>query len=426
MASRSELMDVLRSGAFRKLFAVRLTGQFSDGFFQSALATFVLFSPERQPSAASIAVAFAVLYLPYSLIGPFAGVLLDRWSRRQVLLLANVCRAATVVVVAWLTMNNRDGVDLAVVVLIALGFNRFILAALSASLPHTVRDQALVTANALSPTAGTIFAALGGLTGVVVQRVIGGGDAASTAVLAISVLGFLASGLLALRIRRNALGPEGDIPGDSARDIVRGFAEGAKVLWQARPAYRAVAAVTLCRVTFGIGTVLVIVMVRNTLNSPDQPDVALGQVSLVIGSAAFGALLAALITPGLSRKLGTVRYTAIALAATGLVTTVGLATQSLTGFIVGALFLGVANQGSKICADTLVQHHIHDDHLGRVFALYDVLVNVGIVVGVTFAALVAPASGESLVALAAVATILIATSAWYWVSGQRHAQSSAA
>ncbi|MET7592631.1 hypothetical protein ABZS92_38215, partial [Streptomyces sp. NPDC005444] len=31
-----------------------------------------------------IASAMAVLLLPYSLIGPFAGVLLDRWRRRQV------------------------------------------------------------------------------------------------------------------------------------------------------------------------------------------------------------------------------------------------------------------------------------------------------------------------------------------------------
>ena len=29
--------------------------------------------------------AFAVLYLPYSLIGPFAGVFIDRWSRRQII-----------------------------------------------------------------------------------------------------------------------------------------------------------------------------------------------------------------------------------------------------------------------------------------------------------------------------------------------------
>ncbi|NCX01180.1 MAG: hypothetical protein EBW75_06210 [Actinobacteria bacterium] len=48
----------------RKLLAVRWTGQLTDGIFQSALASFVLFSPERQPDAKSAAAAFAVSLRP--------------------------------------------------------------------------------------------------------------------------------------------------------------------------------------------------------------------------------------------------------------------------------------------------------------------------------------------------------------------------
>ena len=48
-----------------KLLQVRWLGQFTDGLFQSALASFVLFSPERQPSASSAALAFSVVLLPY-------------------------------------------------------------------------------------------------------------------------------------------------------------------------------------------------------------------------------------------------------------------------------------------------------------------------------------------------------------------------
>ena len=64
---------------------MRLAGQFGDGLFQAALAGAVLFDPEHQARAADIASGFAVLLLPYSLIGPFAGVLLDRWWRQRVL-----------------------------------------------------------------------------------------------------------------------------------------------------------------------------------------------------------------------------------------------------------------------------------------------------------------------------------------------------
>ena len=67
--------------------------QFGDGMLQSALATFVLFSPEREPDAVRVAAAFAILLLPYSFIGPFAGVLLDRWQRRNVLVRANLLKS---------------------------------------------------------------------------------------------------------------------------------------------------------------------------------------------------------------------------------------------------------------------------------------------------------------------------------------------
>ena len=48
---------------------------------QVALASYVLFSPERQPDAASIAVVLAITLLPFSIVGPFVGVVLDRVSR---------------------------------------------------------------------------------------------------------------------------------------------------------------------------------------------------------------------------------------------------------------------------------------------------------------------------------------------------------
>ncbi len=72
--------------------AVRVATQTSDGILQIALASFVLFSPERQPDAASIAAVLAVTLLPFSFIGPFVSVVLDRWSRRQVILVVDSCR----------------------------------------------------------------------------------------------------------------------------------------------------------------------------------------------------------------------------------------------------------------------------------------------------------------------------------------------
>ena len=77
---------------FRKLFAVRLVSQTADGMFQAGLATLFFFSPENASTATGVATAFAVLLLPFTIVGPWAGVLLDRWRRRQVLFVGNLVR----------------------------------------------------------------------------------------------------------------------------------------------------------------------------------------------------------------------------------------------------------------------------------------------------------------------------------------------
>ncbi|MBF6235288.1 hypothetical protein IU473_29145, partial [Nocardia farcinica] len=83
-----------------RLALVRFTGQFGDGMFQAALSGAILFNPERETDPVAIAAGFAVLLLPYSFIGPYAGALLDRWDRRTVLLVANALRAVLIGVVS--------------------------------------------------------------------------------------------------------------------------------------------------------------------------------------------------------------------------------------------------------------------------------------------------------------------------------------
>ena len=59
---------LLRHPRLSRLLAVRWSGQITDGLFQSALASFVLFSPERQANALSAALGFAVVLLPSVLL----------------------------------------------------------------------------------------------------------------------------------------------------------------------------------------------------------------------------------------------------------------------------------------------------------------------------------------------------------------------
>ena len=139
----AELRAVLAERDFRKLFASRLVSQTGDGVFNAGFAAYAFFSAQSFPNPAAAVDAFAVLYLPYSLIGPFAGVFIDRWSRRQIIVYGALIRAAMVAVAGFVVLSGQTGIPLYISALAVLAVNRFFLSAVSAGTPHVVsRGQA--------------------------------------------------------------------------------------------------------------------------------------------------------------------------------------------------------------------------------------------------------------------------------------------
>lgn len=428
MVALPALREVLAGRDFRLLFGVRLVGQFGDGLLQAALATFVLFSPERQPDALKVAAVFAILLLPYSVIGPFAGVFLDRWQRRNILVRANLLKALFTIPVIALVMASNDGPPLGLSVLVVLGIGRFVLAGLSASLPHVVAGRDLVTANALTPTSGTIMAAAGALTGVALRSAIGGGDRGSTIVLGCAALAYMLSAGVAVLIAVDRLGPDGQHPSDSLRGVAIGLMEGIRELRIHAEAGRAIAVVGAHRVAFGVLTAGGLLLVRYTFNAVLQADSALNEFALLTGAAALGALVGALLTPWASRRWGSVTWSAFSLSQAGTLgiglVIAGAMTPNLPVLLAGSVSIGFAGQSVKVCSDTLVQRFIPDDHLGRVFALYDMALNVCLVAGITALAILSPTSGQAPLVYAGVGVLLLVTSLWYRRQGLRRVRAS--
>ena len=207
-----EVRQLLRRPSFRALVGTRVVGQIGDGMVQAALATFVLFSPERQATPEKIAVAFAILLLPYSIFGPFIGVLIDRWARQRILQWVSLLRAVSVLLIGFVVTTGDEGLWLGLAVLVSLGIGRFMLATLSASLPHVATGRELVTANAFAPTAGTMASAIGGMSGVLIQK-IGGEDYGVIAALIISACMQITASLIARTMPKNLLGPDSVVLG---------------------------------------------------------------------------------------------------------------------------------------------------------------------------------------------------------------------
>ncbi len=416
---RAPILVLLRNTGFLRLLATRLTGAFGDGLLQAALASFVLFSPERQPTPLAIAVSFGILLLPYSLVGPFAGVFLDRWRRRQVLVRANWLRSAAVLFTMLVVLRGSEGLDLGLVVLVTLGVGRFVLAGLSAALPHVVEEERLVTANALAPTAGTIIYGIGILLGIVLGRSTGGGDTGVVYVLVAAAVVYLAAGLVPLTLRRDQLGPDHNQPTQTVRDVANGLTSGLKVLSADSTSRNAVAVQLVHRFAFGVLTVVLLLLLRNTMNPGGDPDQALQDFSLVAAAVTVGALLAALLTPSLTRRVGTINWTSATLVIAAIAAPVSLGQLQLWTLCVGGLLIGLAQQSAKIGADTTLQRRIDDDHLGRVFSLFDVGVNIAIVLGALVVAFVWPEDGASQIGFVLLGVVYLMTAIWYRHTRQR-------
>ncbi|MEU5808890.1 MFS transporter [Streptomyces sp. NPDC047718] len=408
-----DLRVLLRLRDFRNLLAVRLLSQAADGVYQVALATYVVFSPEKQTSPAAIASAMAVLLLPYSVIGPFAGVLLDRWRRRQVFLYGNLLRAFLACTTGVLIVAHVPDWLFYASALSVTAVNRFVLAGLAASLPHVVSPGQLVTANALSPTAGTLAATAGGGLAFLLRLLAS--DSNAVVVLLGAGL-YLCAALVALRLAVDLLGPDhraGVVHPTVAQGIaltVRGMVEGLRHLARRREAARALTAMTLMRFCYGALTVTLLMLCRYSWSDNESDGLAL--LGVAVGVSGTGFFAAAVVTPWMVGRLGTLGWiTACSAMAAALVLALGL--FFLPGpMLVAAFVLGLATQGAKIATDTVVQFRVDDDFRGRVFSVYDVLFNVAFVLAAAVSALMLPADGQSALLLVTVSVLYALTAAY--------------
>jgi MFS family permease len=413
---------LLVRGDFRRLLLTRLSSQFGDGVFQAALAGTVLFNPQQAADPIGVAAGFAVLLLPYSLVGPFAGVWLDRWSRRQVLLIANVLRAVLVGVVAALILAGVQGPMFYIAGLVVFSVNRFVLSALSAALPHTTDAPSLVSANALSTTTGSVAAVIGGGVAIGVTGLFDRGSGGYAALALGAALPYLLASAVVSGFARPYLGPDHLTVAAtvSARDVLHGMLAGARHMLQHPPATAVLSVMAAHRLFYGLLTLMTLLLYRNTFTeSSGLFRGGLAGLGEVLAAGAAGTLLAAAVTPWAVRRWGKAPWI------TGLLVLGGIGQLALGSLfeppavIAAVLTLGFVAQGVKICVDTTLQESVDDDFRGRVFSVYDTLFNVTFVVSLLAGAFLLPESGISWPLLLAVGAGYLLTAAAFarWSRG---------
>lgn len=379
---------------FRRLLELRLVSQFGDGLFQGGLAGAILFNPERAAEPWAVAGAFAVLFLPYSLLGPFAGALLDRWDRRLVLVGANLGRLLLVIGVATLLAVGAGDVTVLLGALIVNGFTRFVASGLSAALPHVVPRERVVTMNSVATATGAAATFTGANFMLLPRWLFGAGDAGGAAILFLVAIPVALALVLSLRFPPRVLGPDDSaraVRGSVAYTIATGWLYGARMVLATPTVSATLAGLAAHRVVFGINTLLVLVIVRH---SDSHAVAGLGTAVIFVAATGFGSFLATVLTPAAVRRWG--RY-ATANGALGLAAVIQLAGAGLQlpMMVTCGFLLGATGQVVKLCADTAMQIDVEDALRGHVFAVQDSLFWMSFIVAIAVSAAVIPENGHS-------------------------------
>jgi MFS family permease len=418
------LRELFGSPGFARLLTARVTSLAADAVLQTNLAGAVFFHPERATSAEQAAAGFAVLLLPYSLIGPFVGVWLDRWRRTRVLVVSNLVRAVLVVATAaLLATTGPTGPAFFITALAALSVNRFHGAAAGASLPHVVARERLVLANSVWTGLGLVGGLVGGGVGLLVRQLGGAGDGAAAAAALVAAVVYIGSSLVAAGFAADVLGPDRETRENAAPagraflQALRGLVEGARYAVRSRPVVAGLAAIGVHRFCYGISAIAALLLFRNYFTADGWLRAGFAGAAQAVVAAGIGAGAASLFTPVVVRRWS-IRGWLVTLFAAAAVAQLALGLPyRIAPLLVVAFVLGVVGQSARICVEATVQGEVADDFRGRVFSLYDTVFQACFVLAAFAAALALPDTGKSYPVLIFVAASYATVAAGYaWLT----------
>jgi MFS family permease len=344
--STSRLGLLRRSPSFAYLFFA--TAGSSFGTYLAAVALTVHVYDETE-SGLWVAALLIADFLPIVAIGLLLGPLVDRLSRRWLMIASDVVRFG---VFAALPFVDSPGavVALAAVAGVATGF---FLPAAGAALPNLVSEEDLVNANSLWATVET----LAWMTGPVVAGAMLTVWSPSVP-YAVNAVTFLLSAALVARISERSLRSEDPLTRGHWRDV----ADGLRLVVTSRPLRTVLVVWNVALIGSGAVNVAEVVFAKETLGAGN-----LGFGALVAASGVGLALGSFLAAPSLGRGglrrnyVGSLVLMGVGWGAAALSGSIWLA----VAFVVG----GAAGNGSVIvCNRLLVQRGAPDQYRGRALA----------------------------------------------------------
>lgn len=361
-----------RSRDFSLLMGAQFLAQAGDGIVQAAIGKAITFGNQRGFDIESARSPDDVLrialyiFIPYTVISPFLGVIIDRWDRRRLLFVANGMRAAVIALVALAGTGDVGDVPLFVAFVLTLASTRVVLATKSAALPAVLEDRSIVEGNAVSQLGGAMFQIGGAGVALVATSAL-----AADPVVLLGALVYGAGAVVALWIKRAGEPRPPTGWWAETKSVVRNIVAGIREVASIPKAGASITTYFWLRFLWSFSIVGIGFMARDLLADKDT-------VILIVtgGAGAAGAVLGFLIANRLLDRVASIAHLVLAASAVA-----GIAVTLLGSLEFGAalavltFFLGFGFFLAKISLDTMVQEALGDDFRGRAFSLYDISYN---------------------------------------------------
>lgn len=287
--------DIVRNRNFSLLWVAQIISQFGDRLDQMALIALVYrYAPGSTTQMANI-MAFTII--PVFLIGPIAGVYVDRWDRRRTMVICDLLRGILIFLIPLWFMRLHSLLPVYVIVFLAFSIARFYVPAKMSIIPELVEEKDLLLANSLVNTTGMVAAMFGfGLGGILVGIVGAEGGFVIDAVsflISGSMIFFLSSKLIRSAKKESLIHVGRDIADVIRKSVFQEMKEAVLFLKQDPRMSSCFSILFLLWAALGAVYVVSIVFVQKAFASVTKElgllVVALG-LGMFIGSLVYGRL----------------------------------------------------------------------------------------------------------------------------------------
>jgi len=369
----AKFTEILKNRDFFLLWIGQVISQLGDRLDQMALIALVY--AKNPGSTLGIAKILSFTIIPVFLIGPIAGVYVDRWDRRKIMYISDLLRALLVLCIAVSLLNKSLGwVYLLIFIIFSIG--RFFVPAKMAIIPELVDQKHLLMANSLVNTTGMIAAVLGfGVSGIVVEKL------GAQAGFYLDSLSFLVSGTCIFFIAKQAmsLSSLGKVSREAVealrKSVFADIKEGIIYFLKEKELRFTAGIIFALWAALGAIYVVIIVFIQQSLHSATKD---LGLLIMFLG---IGMFLGSLLYGRFGQKISHYKIIFTSLILSGIMLTAfALGISRYPYFAVAALLaviLGMSIAPIMIASNTII-HKVSASHMmGKIFSSLEIVMHLG-------------------------------------------------